>query len=636
MQNYHPVSYSAVKLTGGFWEQRQRLNREATLPAVYDRFAQTGRFAALRCDWDEDDPKSPKPHIFWDSDVAKWMEAAAYVLQKERDPALEQLVDDAIAQIEQNQESCGYFNSYFIAVDPENRFVNRDAHELYCAGHLMEAAVAYNEATGKDTLLRCMCKYADYIEQVFVKEESAEFATCGHEEIELALLKLYRCTREPRYLELSRHFLERRGREEKDLQIAWMKPCYSQSHLPIREQETAEGHAVRAMYLYCAMADLEAETQDESLFTACDALFRNISEKRMYVTGGIGSSANGEAFTLDYDLPNASAYAETCAAIGLALFARRMSALAADSLYADVAERALYNGFLSGTSLDGRAFFYENPLERDPYLHGRDVSVNQGGTRWPILERQEVFDCSCCPPNIARLVASLGDFLYSHDENTIFVHHYMQSDAAFAVGHAGVFLRQETEYPRNGRIKLTVRSAKSKTLALRIPGWCENFTLQRDGEAVQRPDVRRGYCYLPCKDEETVVQLNLEMRVRLLEANPAVQENAGRVAVMHGPFVYCLEEADNGKYLRSLALAREPACTLVFDQEMQSYAIETQGWRRKSFEGLYAKYAPRWEEQTLRLIPYFAFANRGAGEMVVWVQVIEESGVRKQESGRPI
>ncbi len=619
MERGTPISYKNVTLQDGFWKHRQEINRTVTLQAVYDRFEETGRFAALRCVCDYE--KGKEPHIFWDSDVAKWLESAAYILQKAPDAKLEQLVDETVALILQSQDESGYFNSYFLVCEPDNRFGNRDAHELYCAGHLMEAAVAYFEATGKDAFLRGMCKYADYIERVFKLEDSAEFAACGHEEIELALAALYRCTGETRYLELARHFVEVRGRDERDDNpLYWAHPSYSQTHLPVREQETAEGHCVRAMYLYCAMADLALETGDESLLQALRTLFHNVVDKRMYITGGIGSSNAGEAFTIDYDLPNATSYTETCAAIGLALFARRMSLLEPDSLYADIAEKALYNGVLSGVSLDGKAFFYENPLERDPLQFDRDVSVRSGKTHYPILERQEVFGCSCCPPNITRVMASLGSFLYSKSGDTLFIHQYTANTAQ---PDAGFTLTQQTDYPASGKVRIMAEGGQGKTLALRIPQWCASFSVSLNGGAVAA-EPRKGYVYIPLQEPRCEIQLTLDMPARLMEANPAVQADAGRVCLTRGPLVYCLEERDNGKLLRSLAVDSALDCTLCYDEGMQAYAIETDGFRRSAAsDALYLPYAKRWESTRLRFIPYFAFANRGVGEMLVWVQARE-------------
>ena len=302
----------------------------------------SGRFRALKCEWKEGDTPSDRPHIFWDSDVAKWIESVAYIVKVSPDAKLEELADAAIENLEKNQWEDGYINTYYTTIEPENRFKNRDHHELYCAGHLIEAAVAYYEATGKRKLLDCMEKYAALIEKLFLKENSAGFVTPGHEEIELALIKLYEATGEERWKTLAEYFIDNRGYNQKNESGNPCYPSYSQSHLPVREQTTAEGHAVRAVYLYCAMADLARLNSDEALLKACDTLFDNIINKRMYITGGIGSTAKCEAFTQDYDLPNITAYTESCAAIGLALFARRLQLLHESSVYADIIEKVMY------------------------------------------------------------------------------------------------------------------------------------------------------------------------------------------------------------------------------------------------------------------------------------------------------
>jgi len=591
-----PIGYRDIAVTGGFWGELQRRNRERTMPAVEARFRETGRFDAFRFGtaW----PEGWQPHIYWDSDVAKWMEAAAYILQKAPDPRLEQSVEELIDLIGKNQGADGYFNIHFTVVAPEMRWQNRDWHELYCAGHLIEAAVAYYEATGRDRFLHCMLKYAAYIEKVFMIEGSAAFATPGHEEIELALVRLYRCTGDARWLRLSQWFVEQRGNNGKDKPIGGV-PCYAQNHLPAREQTEAMGHAVRATYLYCAMADLALETGDEGLLNACRALFRNITEKRMYITGGVGSTHRGEAFTVDYDLPNETAYAETCAAIGLALFARRMSALEPDSRYADAAERAIYDGFLSGISEDGTAFFYENPLEIHPALRHRDT-CRPDNERYPITQRQKVFRCSCCPPNVVRFVASLADFLFTRDGDTLYVHHYACARTAQ--------IDMATEYPREGEIALRLRGMAGGRVALRIPGWCENY------HCSAAETLGRGYCYVDIPSDDFSLELRLEMPARLVYANPRAYENIGRAAVTRGPVVYCLEAVDNGENLRALSIAAGACFTGGFD------ILECDGHRLEAPDALYAAEAPKRLPQRLRFIPYYRFANRGESEMAVWIR----------------
>ena len=373
-----------TEITGGFWADKQKLNREVTIHSVYDRFAETGRFEAFKLNWKQGEPN--KPHIFWDSDVAKWLESAAYIIAKTPDAGLEKIIDETVDLIDKNRWDDGYFNICYTLFEPDDRFTARYNHELYCAGHLMEAAVAYYNATGKDKFLRIMCDYADMIEKAFVTDKWAEFDSPGHEEIELALVKLYHATGEKRYLELSKYFVDVRGQEE---------DTYTQAHKPVREQDEAVGHSVRAVYLYSGMADLAAEYGDETLFAAADKLFDSMAKKKMYITGGLGQTCVGEAFLGDYDLPETSSYCETCADIGYILFAQRMSAIKPDRKYDDAAELALYNGFLCGLSLDGKGFFYDNSIEVD--LIG--ISNPKDGRHkpfYPITQRLEVFDCSCC------------------------------------------------------------------------------------------------------------------------------------------------------------------------------------------------------------------------------------------------
>lgn len=586
-----PLSYRHISITGGFWQPLQTLCREVTVPAVRERFEETGRFAAL--DFDTPWREGQKPHIFWDSDLAKWIESVAYLLQKSPNAAMEAAAERAIDLIERHQRADGYYNIYFTAVEPEQRWQDRSAHELYCAGHLMEAAVAYYEATGRDRLLNCMLKYAAHIEQVFMLEGRAAFVTCGHQEIELALVRLSRCTGDPRWLRLSKWFLDQRGANPLDRPpYDNVNQDYAQSHQPVREQRAAVGHAVRALYQYCAMADLADAYGDEALLEACKALFENITQKRMYITGGLGSTHVMEKFTYDYDLPNETAYAETCAAIAFALFCRRMSALEADSRYADAAERAIYNGFLAGLSADGKAFFYENPLELHPALRRR-------GERFPATRRQEVFDCSCCPPNITRFIASFADGLFSQDESTLYVHHY----AAARTAHLDI----TTDYPRDGSIALGLRNMAGKRIALRIPAWCEAYACSAPGR------LHKGYYYIDIPRDHFALTLRLELPVRLIYANPRVFENIGRVAVMRGPVVYCMEAADNGGNLRALSLGPDTGFQGGFD------LLTCDGLRLEDSPALYTTARPRYKPQRLSFIPYYRFANRGESEMLVWV-----------------
>lgn len=608
------ISFRDTEIYGGFWRQKQEMVADTTIRAVYDRFEETGRFKAFSCGWREG--MVNKPHIFWDSDVAKWIESAAYILEKKKDPWLEEIVDRVVDQIEKNRDPEGYFNIYFLNIEPSKRFTARTDHELYCAGHLFEAAIAYYRATGKDKFLRLMCDYADYIEKVFVKEGSARFKTPGHEEIELALVKLHHCTGEKRYLELSKFFIDQRGKTAEE-SYQDVKPSYNQSHLPVREQTTAEGHAVRAAYLYAGMADIAREYGDSELLNACRKIFDNIVNRRMYVTGGTGSSHVGEAFTVDYDLPNVTAYTETCSAIALCLFADRMSLADHDSIYANTAETAMYNGVMSGISLDGKSFFYCNPLEIRTALIGRDASHTRGD--WlPEIQRQEVFGCSCCPPNITRFIASAGDRLYTADGGTVYVNHYTASRTSTLFNGKRLKLSQKTDYPFDGKVSFTCSYPDDITLAFRIPGWCEKYTVKVDGAPAELP-VRRGYAYLKACGKVSV-SLNFWMDVCFVEANPNVQENSGRYAVRRGPVVYCAESVDNGVLLRDIRVDAKAKPRIVQDAFIGAPVIVTRGERREGFDALYRRAKAAYVPCEVRLIPYFAFANRGACDMLVWLQ----------------
>ena len=604
------ISFENVNITGGFWKTKQDLNKNVTVYAVRDRFRDTGRFEAYKFNWLEGQPN--RPHIFWDSDIAKWIEGASYILSKEDNEILVANIESVIDCIEANQGEDGYFNVYYLMFQSDKRFTRRDDHELYSAGHLMEAAVAYYYATKKDRFLKLMCKYADYIEKVFVTEDSAVFTTPGHEEIELALVKLYHCTGEERYLELSKFFIDKRGnniKEETAQLYNFSNASYNQSHLPVRNQTTAEGHCVRAGYLYSGMADIAKIYSDDKLADACRTLFDNIVNKRMYITGGLGQSHIGEAFTIDYDLPNMFAYAETCAAISLIYFAQRMLDIEMNSKYSDIVELALYNGFLSGLSLDGKSFFYENPLEIDPYLIGKDRSVsNNHKQRFPITQRVEVFGCSCCPPNVLRLIASIGDYIYSNDDNGVYyVHQYMNSE----MNYNGVSIKQITNYPVSNKIKITADGVS--TIAVRIPGWCDKYEIN------QEYTVKDGYAYIENPDGEIKIKFN--MRPKLIQSSPYVRENAGRVALKMGPLVYCVEEVDNGRHLRNIKLSKKLKASWEYDEFIGANVVEADGYRPVDNGKLYSEYDNNLESQRIKFIPYYAFANRGESEMLVWVDI---------------
>lgn len=605
------VDFSNTKVTGGFWKQKQDMVRKTTIYAVYDRFVETGRFDAFQFDWKEGKPN--QPHIFWDSDVAKWMEAAAYLIRLKREPKLEKIVDKTIDLIEKNQGADGYFNVYFTVVEPGKRFSDRTCHELYCAGHLMEAAVAYYEATGKRKFLDCMCRYADYIEKRFKIDRDTAFSSPGHEEIELALVRLYECTGEKRYLDLAEFFVLIRGTEADKGKDALDGGLYSQAHKPAVEQFEAEGHAVRAVYFYSAMADIAYHIGNEALLDACKKLFLDIVEKKMYITGGIGSSSRGEAFTLPYDLNNELAYAETCAAIGLAFFANRMQKLESDSIYADIIEKIIYNGFLSSVSLDGKAFFYENPLEIIPMMGKRDRSCTWiPGIHWPQTERSEVFECSCCPPNISRFIPSIANFMYTDDGETLFIHQFMQAKTEISRGEKMLTVTQKTAYPENGKVRITVTGGDTK-IAVRIPGWFDGYK----GETV------KGYAYFEVKDGETL-EFDFKMTVKLMEARPEAIFDCNRYAVQRGPVIYCMESVDNGPNIRDIRLDSKAHFTYGKHARLGVPQLTVKAWRRtvSADAPLYSVRHNSFEETQAILIPYYAFANRGEAEMQVWHYLI--------------
>ena len=620
-----PVAHTAVTIEDEFWAPRLRSLRERTLPLIHEQFKQHGHFAAFQGEWKLE--KKPIPYVFWESEVTKWLEAASYSLASYPAPTLNTMVDEVIALITSIQQPDGYLNAWFTTAEPEKRWTNlRDWHELYCAGHLIEAAVAHFEATGKRTLLDAACRYADYIDTVFGREEGKQRGYCGHEEIELALIKLYRTTKEPRYLALAHYFVEERGQRPfyfddearargEDPEDFWAKTYeYCQSHLPVREQDKVVGHAVRAMYLSCAMADLARELDDHSLFQVCERLWQHLSSTRLYLTGGLGSSADNEGVTADYDLPNESAYAETCAAIGLVLWSHRMLQLDADRRYADVLERALYNGVLSGLSLDGTSFFYENPLESLGDHH-----------------RQEWYKCACCPPNVARLLASLGGYVYSITETDVLVHLYVQSTSAILLGGQQVILRQETTYPWDGIIQLSLELEKPSTFGvnLRIPGWCTKAQLTVNGEDMPiEHNLHKGYVRVErLWQSGDRISLHLEMPIERVHAHPDVHANAGCVALQRGPLVYCLETADNPLPLHRIRLPETTELESYFVPTLlggirlirgNAVALETEDWAATLYRTVPARRSP----YTFIAIPYYAWDHRQPGEMCIWIRAV--------------
>lgn len=610
-----PAPLKAVTITGDFWSERQRVNREVTIPIEYEQCRTTGRLEAMTL------TRVPEQHIFWDSDIAKWIEAAAYSLTTHPDPEIDALLDEVIGTLARAQQPDGYLNTYFTTIAPEKRWTNlRDSHELYCAGHLMEAAVAHFEATGKTTFLDVMRRYADYIGTVFGPEPGQKRGYPGHEEIELALVKMAGATGDEKYLPLAQYFVDERGRQphyfDEEARTRGDKPEefwaggyeYNQSHLPVREQSEVTGHSVRGMYLYAALADLANATGDEALKEANARLWKHLTTAQMYITGGIGGFASNEGYGADYDLPNETAYAETCAAIGLVFWASRLLQGDCDSRYADIMELALHNGVLSGVSLDGTKFFYDNPLASLGTHH-----------------RQEWFGCACCPPNLARLLASLGSYVYSQSDTDLAVHLYASGHADLTVSGHPVTLSQATEYPWDSKVTVTVApdSPTSFCLRLRLPAWCRDPRIALNGAAVTLI-VEKGYAVIEREwSAGDTVTLDLPMPVERVYASPKVRQDNGRIALQRGPVVYCLEAEDNGPQLNALSLPREAEWSAVPVPDLLGgiTVLRGTGLRRSDWEGdLYRTNPPPSLAVSLTAIPYYAWDNRAPGEMQVWIR----------------
>ena len=628
-----PVALRDVQVADGFFSRYADLVREEVIPyqweALNDRIPGAEKSGCLRNFRIAAGQEAGEftGMVFQDSDIGKWLEAVAYSLTTHPDAALERTADEVIELLEAAQREDGYLDTYFIVKDPKNRWkCLRDCHELYCAGHLLEGAVAYWQATGKDRFLNVMRRYVDYIATVFGRGEGQMRGYPGHEEIELALCKLYDVTGEKKYLDLAAYFIDERGRDPKYF-LEELKTRgdafhwegndaqgmeYFQAHAPVREQTEAVGHAVRAVYLYSGMADVAMRTGDEGLLEACRRLCRNIADKRLYVTGAIGSTYIGEAFTFDYDLPNDTAYAETCASVGLIFFMKRMLEADGAAEYGDMMERALYNTVLAGMAMDGKSFFYVNPLEVFPEADEKDPSKRHVKT-----VRQKWFACACCPPNVARLLADLGSYIYRRKGSAVTADLFIGSRLALP---GGAELIQTSEVPFGGKVTFTLRgAAQGFSLRVRCPEWAEGVT-----------------CTAPCRKENGYIAIQKDwqdgdsvtlvfgMEPRRIYANPLVRQDAGKVCLMRGPLVYCLEEADNGANLHLLRLPEgEPVEAVRGEGALFGMTLLRAKGRRFVPHGS-RLYAPdrqgREEEARLTFVPYFAWGNRDKGEMAVYVR----------------
>ncbi len=635
-----PLKLDDVSIDGVFWGKRLKTNRTVTLRVQLDQCKRTGRVDAFKLDWKPGDPNPP--HEFWDSDVAKWIEASAYSIATHPNAQLEQQIDDAIATIALGQQADGYLNPHFTVVEPEKKWKNlKDGHELYCAGHLMEAAVAYFDATGKRKFLDIMSRYADHIDARFGAEQGKVRGYCGHPEIELALMKLARATGDNRYSKLAAYFVSERGQRPLFFDVEMQKngrpvtngltPSdqadrhdYYQAHRPVVEQRDIVGHAVRALYLVAGAIDVAAANGDRKLLAACKRLWRSAVERRMYVTGGVGSRRHGESFSFDYDLPNETAYAETCANIALMFVAHRLLQIEPRGEYADVMERSLYNGVLSGVSLSGDLFRYANPLAVHAEALGPSIRQHLGA------RRQEWFGCACCPPNLARVLASLGQYAYSKSTDTLFVHLYAAGQVKADVAGTTLTLTQTTDYPWQPKVdfRIAVSSPAKFSLALRIPGWCEGAKLQVNGKHVSLNRITRdGYAYIKRQwSTGDRISLLLPMPIRRIETNPVCRNNVGKVAIQRGPIVYCLEQIDNGEHLHNLVLPDDAKLSAKFNPKLLGGVVVITGKARRlpadDWNGdLYRTVSSRIGKPiTLTAVPYCLWGNRKVGEMAVWIR----------------
>lgn len=608
-QFYSPP-IECVRLQDPVFAPRLEMNRRVTIPSCLLRCKETGRLEAFRLNWKPG--MENRPHIFWDSDVAKVLEGMAHTLLLKKDPEMEAELNSLVDLLLSSQQPDGYLNSYYTRMEPENRWKNLHAgHELYCAGHLIEAAVAHFHATGKRNFLDAMCRYADLIATVFGNAPGQRRGYPGHEELELALCSLARTTGNQKYLNLASYFVHERGRAPNYFATEESVPesalAELQAHRPVMEQSDAVGHAVRAVYLYCGMADVASETNDKKLFAACERLFDSMVSRRMYVTGGIGSSGNGECFEGDYKLPNESAYAESCAAIGLVLFASRMYQLSGETKYMDVLERVLYNGALSGIGLEGDRFFYQNMLE-----------VHEHSSFPPV--RRKWFDCSCCPTNYCRFLPQIGSFVWSENANEVRLN--LPVASVYHSGERKIVV--SSAYPYDGSVRIEFESDGDFIFSIRIPDWCKKYTAKLNGKTVTR-SAKKGLLSFPGRRQRfDVLEIRLMMPVRVMRSHPRVRANAGKIVLTRGPLVYALESIDNGVPLSRLSIPSGQRFQIGKAKGLPRGTATIHGKALAQImpetESLYFECVPKSKKVNFVAIPYALWQNRGPTEMTVWIR----------------
>lgn len=580
------IDFSHVKINDNFWSPRLSKHVSATLPVCIDQIEnQTGRIRNF-----ENAAKGEGEHsgiFFDDSDVYKALEGMAYSLINNPDPELEKKADEWIDKFAAAQQPDGYINTFYTLTGLDKRWTNMDKHEMYCAGHMIEAGVAYYQATGKRKLLDVCIRMTDHMMSQF--GPGKRHWVPGHEEIELALVKLYQTTQEQKYLDFAYWLLEERGHGHGTMgdEGKW-DPVYYQDIVPVRQLTDISGHAVRCMYLYCGMADVAALKNDTGYIAAMDRLWDDVVHRNMYITGGIGSSRDNEGFTEDYDLPNLDAYCETCASVGMVLWNQRMNQLTGDSKYIDVLERSLYNGALAGISLGGDRFFYVNPLESKGDHH-----------------RQEWYGCACCPSQLSRFLPSIGNYIYASSDDALWVNLYIGNTGQIRIGETDILLTQETDYPWDGSVKLTISTSQplEKEIRLRIPDWCKTYDLSINGKRINVPK-EKGYAVIKDWKSQDVIALDMDMPVEIVAADPHVKENFDKRAIQRGPLVYCMEEIDNTEYFDQIQLSPSTTFQTAFVSDILNgiKTIKTNG-----------------RAQSATFIPYYAWDNRKAGKMRVWI-----------------
>lgn len=580
------IDFSHVKINDNFWSPRLSKHVSATLPVCIDQIEnQTGRIRNF-----ENAAKGEGEHsgiFFDDSDVYKALEGMAYSLINNPDPELEKKADEWIDKFAAAQQPDGYINTFYTLTGLDKRWTNMDKHEMYCAGHMIEAGVAYYQATGKRKLLDVCIRMTDHMMSQF--GPGKRHWVPGHEEIELALVKLYQTTQEQKYLDFAYWLLEERGHGHGTMgdEGKW-DPVYYQDIVPVRRLTDISGHAVRCMYLYCGMADVAALKNDAGYIAAIDRLWDDVVHRNMYITGGIGSSRDNEGFTEDYDLPNLDAYCETCASVGMVLWNQRMNQLTGDSKYIDILERSLYNGALAGISLGGDRFFYVNPLESKGDHH-----------------RQEWYGCACCPSQLSRFLPSIGNYIYASSDDALWVNLYIGNTGQIRIGETDILLTQETDYPWDGSVKLTISTSQplEKEIRLRIPNWCKTYDLSINGKRINVSE-KKGYAVIKDWKSQDVIALDMDMPVEIVAADPHVKENFGKRAIQRGPLVYCMEEIDNPEYFDQIQLSPSTTFQTAFVSDILNgiKTIKTNG-----------------RAQSATFIPYYAWDNRKAGKMRVWI-----------------